>query len=150
MPRGGTVLIFVDESGLPHPNDPNPYPVIAAVAVQESTSKDFSREVFNLKKKFWGVTDPTQWEIKGTKLLSRRAFTCPKKIEFVEEILSLCRKMGLAAFASIMKRPVELSLSLTSKESAHLSKMYQFLLERIDYFVRVRTPDGFGILLFDA
>ena len=70
---------------------PGGYTVWAGVALPTSTSKDFFRELFNLEKKFWKVNEPFDFEIKGRLLLSAKGLTSPKKREFVEEILSLCK-----------------------------------------------------------
>jgi hypothetical protein len=43
------MLIFIDESGQPRPTDPSPFSVLAAIALKEEHSRDFSRELFNLK-----------------------------------------------------------------------------------------------------
>lgn len=85
------MLIFVDESEWPKPSTAAGYTVWAAAALRPQLSKEFSREIFNLEKKFWRISEPHEFEIKGRMLLNKRALTSPKKLEFVEEVLSLCK-----------------------------------------------------------
>lgn len=86
------MLVFADESEWPKPSAPGGYTVWAAVALQPQLSKTFSREIFNLERKFWRINEPHEFEIKGRMLLNKRALTSPKKIEFVEEVLSICKR----------------------------------------------------------
>jgi hypothetical protein len=93
------MLVFVDESEWPRPKAPDGYTVWGAIAIHPSKSKNFVREIFNLKRKFWKVSEPHEFEIKGRLLLNERAMTSPKKCEFCEEIISLCKLSGIKAFA---------------------------------------------------
>lgn len=141
------MLVFVDESGLPHVNDPNPCSTLAGIALEERLSKDFAREIFNLKKKFWGVTGPTEKELKGRLLLNKRSFTSPKKIEFVEELFTLCRQYELQTFATIQERPTQ---EVLIKDSTYLTTEFTYLLERINKFMEENFPDNFALIVFDG
>ena len=66
-------------------------------------SKDFFREIYQPEQKFWKVKDPYEFEIKGKLLLNKTAVTSPKKREFCEEIVSLCKLNGVKAFAAGLK-----------------------------------------------
>ena len=68
-------------------------------------AKSFSVICFNLEKKFWKVEEPFDFEIKGRLLLSRNGLTSPKKREFIEEILSLCKLNQVVAFAMGLRYP---------------------------------------------
>ena len=142
------MLVFADESGKYHPDDPNPYAVLAAVAVDPATNRNLSREIFNLKKKFWGISSPFEWEIKGRKLLSKRAFTSPKKREFVEEIFSLCRACEVTSFATIRDRPVQMAFDIMSETNLPLH--YGRLLERVNGFMEEYHSDQMAMMIFDA
>jgi len=69
------MLIFVDESEWPKPSVAGGYTVWAAIALQPQLSKAFSRELFNLERKFWRINEPHEFEIKGRMLLNKRALT---------------------------------------------------------------------------
>ena len=47
------MLVFIDESGHPHPNDPTTRPVLAAVCFPESAS-GISRQLFAIKRTLLG------------------------------------------------------------------------------------------------
>lgn len=98
-------MVFVDESEYPRPRTPGGYTVWAGVAIPGDNSKDFFRELFNLEKKFWKVSEPYDFEIKGRLLLNSKGLTSPKKREFVEEILSLCKLNLAIAFAVGLRYP---------------------------------------------
>jgi hypothetical protein len=142
------MLVFVDESEWPRPAAPTGYTLWAAVAIQEKTSKQFSRELFNLKRKFWDVQEPHEFEIKGRLLLNRRAFSSPKKIEFVEEVLSLCNQYSVKAFAIGLRAASPQSVLV--KPDTKVFRMLRYLLERVDAMMAEAFPDEMAVLLFDA
>jgi len=141
------MLIFVDESGNPNPADQSPYSVLAAIALQEECSRDFSREIFNLKRMFKGINDPIEWEIHARDLLSGR-FIPPTTREFMKEIFSLCRMYKIVTFASIMKRPTQ--KILIPEENPHIHDLYKYLMRRVDAYVNESFPEQTAIFLFDS
>lgn len=144
------MLVFVDESEWPKPSALEGYTVWAAVALQPQLSKTFSREIFNLEKKFWRINEPHEFEIKGRMLLSKRALTSPKKMEFVEEVLSLCKGYELLAFAVGMRQLVEPMLEGFTLEESRIFKVYHYLLERIETMMQENYPENMAIVLLDA
>lgn len=142
------MLIFVDESGNPNPADQSPYSVLAAIALKEGHSRDFSREIFNLKKMFIkGINDPIEWEIHARELLSGR-YIQPTTREFIEEIFSLCRICEIKTFASIMKRPTQ--EILIHEENPHIHDLYKYLMRRVDACMNELFPEQKAIFLFDS
>ena len=144
------MLVFVDESEWPKPAISEGYTVWAAVALQPQLSKTFSREIFNLEKKFWRINEPHEFEIKGRMLLSKRALTSPKKIEFVEEVLSLCKHYQLLAFAVGMRQLVEPMFEGFTLEESRIFKVYHYLLERIETMMQEDYSEDMAIVLLDA
>ena len=144
------MLIFVDESEWPKPSTLEGYTVWAAVALQPQLSKTFSREVFNLEKKFWRINEPHEFEIKGRMLLSKRALTSPKKVEFVEEVLSICKRYQLLAFAVGMRQLGEPMLTGFTPEESRIFKVYHYLLERIEAMMQEDYPEDMAIVLLDS
>lgn len=144
------MLIFVDESEWPKPSAPDGYTVWAAVALQPQVSKGFSRDIFNLEKKFWRISEPHEFEIKGRMLLNRRALTSPKKLEFVEEVLSLCRQYQLLGFAVGMRQLGEPTLSGFATEDSRIFRVYHYLLERVEAMMQENYPEDMAILLLDS
>ncbi len=137
------MLTFIDESYGPEPIG---FITHSAILVRESINRELSRELFNLKKLFWKVNEPTDLEIKGRNLLSNRAIRRPKNREFVEEIISLMRILKITPFAIIMKGPVS---SLTG-QSEYLHRVYKYLIERVDLFIRENCPENIATIIFDS
>lgn len=144
------MLVFVDESEWPKPSTPGGYTVWAAVALQPQLSKSFSREIFNLERKFWRINEPHEFEIKGRMLLNKRALTSPKKIEFVEEVLSICKRYELLAFVIAMRQVGEPMLKGFSQEESRIFKVYHYLLERVEAMMGENYPEDMAIVLLDS
>lgn len=141
------MLIFVDESEWPAPRGPGGYTVWAAVALDPKAGKQFFREVFNLERKFWKIAEPHEFEIKGRLLLSRRGMTSSKKTEFVEELLSICKRYGIQTFAVGM-RPAQ--PSMPGIPTPNVFRVYHFLLERIEQMMLESLPSEMAIIAFDS
>lgn len=122
----------------------------AAVALQPQLSKAFSREVFNLERKFWRTIEPHEFEIKGRMLLNKRALTSPKKVEFVEEVLSLCKHYQLLGFAVGMRQFEEPMLAGFSSEDSRIFKVYHYLLERVEAMMQESCPHDMAMVLLDS
>jgi hypothetical protein len=65
------------------------------------------------------------------------------KLAFVEEILTLCARYRIHAFASIIPQ------SAPRTEGDFLRKDYAFLFERYFYFLEDRGPEVQGLVIFD-
>ncbi len=142
------MLVFIDESGFPRASDPNLFCTLAAVALPAKKERDFCRELFNLKKRYWHVDNPHDFEIKGRLLLNVSGLRHPKKQNFVDEVMHLCKRYDIVVFATARERPlVEI---MTGVDDQPLSLMYQFLLERINLYMLQNFPDRRGVLFFDS
>ena len=144
------MLVFIDESEWPKPSAPSGYTVWAAVALQPQLSKSFSREIFNLERKFWRINEPHEFEIKGRMLLSSRALTSPKKVEFVEEVVSLCKHYQLLTFAVGMQQLEEPMLAGFSSEESRIFRVYHYLLERVEAMMQESYLDDMAMVLLDS
>ncbi len=142
------VHVFVDESEWPRPKDPEGFTVWAAIALHPSRGRDFFRAVFNLEKKFWKVTEPYEFEIKGRLLLSAAGVTSPKKQEFCEEIISLCRLHGVQAFAVGLKNAQPSSFD--SETEPIVYRAYSRLLERVDAMMSEDFPGEMATIALDS
>ena len=122
---------------------------VGAIAIHPSRSREFFREVYQLERKFWKVSEPYEFEIKGRLLLNRKAITSPKKREFCEELLSLCNLNGVKAFAvglrnlDTMSPPEELTEPI-------IYRAYSRLLERVDAMMSEEHPEGMAIVALDS
>ena len=140
--------VFIDESEWPRPKDPDGFTVWAAIALHPSKGRDFFRAVFNLEKKFWKVSEPYEFEIKGRLLLNTAGMTSPKKQEFCEEILSLCKIHGVQAFAVGLKNAQ--STLFGSETEPLVYRAYSRLLERIDTMMREDHPEEMATIALDS
>ncbi|MBC7076903.1 MAG: DUF3800 domain-containing protein [Synergistales bacterium] len=139
------MLVFVDESGHPHPKDPSPYSVLLAMCFEEHRSRDITRQLYALKKQLLGRPEV---EIKAHQLLNERTFRrIPEKRELVESVVDLVEQMdGLTMFAIIMERPQQVPVS----EPGILPRPHQFLLERVNAYLERRDLDQMGIVIYDS
>jgi hypothetical protein len=142
------MLIFVDESEWPSPKVPNGYTVWGAVAIHPSKSKNFVREIFNLEKKFWKVTEPYEFEIKGRLLLGNRAITSPKKCEFCEEVVSLCKLSNIKAFAIGLRNTSGATFKGLTEPIVY--RAYSLLLERIEAMMVEEFNSDMAIIALDS
>lgn len=141
--RGYVVLVFIDES-YKQANHANPKTTYGVVLVEESQYREFDTKLFNLKKKFFKVSQPHEMELKGRLLLSERAIEMPKNRSLIEQILYLCQEMGIVLFALTQDG----TISMTGK-SDRLPDLYKGILWRINAYMNEKRPDGVATLFFD-
>jgi hypothetical protein len=142
------MFVFVDESEWPRPKTPGGYTVWAGAALHTGKSKDFFRDLFNLEKKFWHVAEPYDFEIKGRLLLSRKALSSPKKREFVEELLSLCKLSQVIAFAVGLRYPQTPAMQGFSEPNTFI--VISDLVERVEAMMAERYPNESAVVVFDS
>lgn len=142
------MLVFVDESEWPRPKDPNGFTVWGAIAIHPSRSREFFREVYQLERKFWKVLEPYEFEIKGRLLLSRTGVTSPKKREFCEELISLCKLNGVRAFAAGLRNFDTTDLEDLTEPTVY--RAYSRLLERVNAMMVDEHPDDMAIVALDS
>ncbi len=96
-------MVFVDESEWPRPKDPSGFTVWAAIAIDPKDSKDFFRNSLQLKRRFLPFDEADDYEIKGRRLLSRRAVRTPWKAAFCKEVVTLYKATNVKAFAAVLR-----------------------------------------------
>lgn len=101
-----------------------------------------------MERKFWKVSEPYEFEIKGRLLLNRKAVTSPKKQEFCEEVLSLCKLNGVKAFAAGLKN-VDMTAAQELPEPA-VYRAYSRLLERVDAMMSEEHEDDMAVVALDS
>lgn len=143
------MLVFVDESEWPRPKDPNGFTVWGAIAIHPRRSREFFREVYQLEQKFWKVSSPYEFETKGRLLLSVAGMTSPKKREFCEELISLCKLNGVKAFAAGLRNTSAVTSSEELTEPV-VYRAYSRLLERVDAMMSEDHDDGMAIVALDS
>ena len=122
------MLVFIDESGHPHPNDPSTRPVLAAVCFPQRASRSISRQLFAIKRSRLG-NERAGLELKANAILNRRTFTRKPEIrELVEETFDQIRNIDLTIFAVIMEKPAD----VIPRNSPLLPRQYRYILQRGD------------------
>ena len=136
------MLVFIDESGKPHPNDATLKPVLCCVCIKENDIREITQKVYALKNRYFGSND----EIKSTDLISRRTIknNVRKNIDFVNDFVGIACSYDIKVFSIIMKRP---TTAMTISPS-HLPKQYYLLLKRVEYFCENYNHDKV-MLIFD-
>ena len=142
------VLVFVDESEWPRPKDPDGFTVWGCIAIHPKRSRDFSRQIYELERKFWKISEPYKFEIKGRLLLKKNFMTSPKKQEFCDELLSLCKLTEVKAFAYGLRNSD--ALSSGDLEEPVVYRAYSRLLERVNAMMSEDHQDDMAIVALDS
>lgn len=127
------MLVFIDESGFPHPHDPASRPVLAAVCMRQQDSREISRMVYAIQRQVLGPREQYD-ELKARNLVNRRTFRrVEAKRELVEAFFAGIRNMPITLFAVVMRRPQQPIV-----DSPRLPDQYRYLLQR----AHLLLPDG--------
>jgi len=139
------MLIFIDESGFPHPSDSTHNPVLAAVCLPERGHRSLCRNMYAIKRRFFSSPEK---ELKAKELLRPYTFErTDRRRELVECIFDLIRETELAIFAMIMEHPTR----MPETPEGHIPIQYRFLLERINFYIASLADDrDMAILVFDG
>ena len=123
-----SMLVFIDESGHPHPNDSTQNPVLLAVCIHEDDIKSITNKIYKLKDQYYGK----QSEIKSTKLIRKATIVNNRTNNkaYVEGMIDIVSSYDCAVFAVIMDKPSE---EIVTPEN-HLPKQYYLLMKKIEYY----------------
>ncbi len=122
------MLVFIDESGHPHPNDPTTRPVLAAVCFPESESRTIGRLLFGIKRSLLG-NERAGKELKANHLLNSRTFNRrPELRELVEEVFDQIQNLNITIFAVVMEKPE----TVISRDDDYLPRQYRYILQRVN------------------
>ena len=128
------MLVFVDESGHPHPNDSTVNPLLLGVCIHERDVKSITNQIFKIKDSYYGRQD----EIKSTSLIREQTITKnrTKNKGFVEEFVSTVCSFNITVFSIIMSlppKPLEMDGNCLPKQYHHLMKKVEFFCENHHY-----------------
>ncbi len=139
------MLVFLDESGLPHPNDSTTKPVVVSVCISRQETRSIAAQIYALKRRL-GTPDV---ELKGVKLINRRVFERrSNEWETVEAFFDLCRSLPFVLFAVVMEHPTELPFSNEAEGQTFLPNQYRYLLQRVNQYAE--DSGKMATLLFDG
>jgi len=138
------MLAYVDESGQPHPNDPNAWSVLVALCIDEHLHRGLSAGLHTIKRNLLPHRQ-MPFELKAKKVMNRRTFDrIPAKRELVASVFDLMMRTDVVIFSIIMPRPSK----LPTTPAGHLPRYCAFLLQRIDALARIK--DEYALLIYDG
>ena len=138
------MLTFIDESGIPHPNDASTRPVVAAICFDEGDSRTISRRLYAMKRDLLGSARADA-ELKGKKLLKEKTYLNSSASRmFAEDFFAALRDWGVNVFATIMQAP----FSPHPEPGGLLETRFRYLLQRIELLAAER--DTYASVLFDG
>jgi hypothetical protein len=138
------MLVFIDESGHPHPKDSTTRPVLAAACINQLDCREISRTMFGIKR---GILGPERQhvELKARDLLTRGTFRrVPEKRELVEQFFAELRDLPVTLFAIIMERPTR----QIPRDRPYLPIQYRYVLQRAHSLVP--SVDRMSVILVDG
>lgn len=136
------MLVYLDESGHPHPNDASERPVVVAACIQDRHARTMAGRLHGLKR---DVLGKERMEMKGVKLINRATFRRrPMEVAFVEEFFSALLNLPITVFAMIMERPTE----APDPNDMKLPDQFRFLTQRVQLLAE--SKEEMATLLFDG
>lgn len=85
-------ILYLDDSGKVHPNDPAKVAAFAGFSVREDRWHKLLRQVSGLKGKFAQARKPHEWEVKSDAFLTPNNWQRAKKRNFCFELASILRR----------------------------------------------------------
>jgi len=137
------MLVFIDESGKPHPKDSTNNPVLCAVCIKERDIKLLSQKIFNLKMKIYGKDT----EVKSTSLIRRQIFTknMTNNKKYVDDLVKIACSFDIRVFAIIMEKP-GIPFVLTKML---IPRHYKLIISRVENYCKKYNCEK-AILVFDV
>lgn len=137
------MLVFLDESGIPHPNDSSTRPVIVGICIDRENVRAVSAQLYSMKRRL-GTPNA---ELKGSKYITPRVFrNRPNEWEVVESFFDLCRSSPFTLFAVVMEHPEQLPYGREAEN--YLPNEYRYLLQRINQLAE--ETNRMATVLFDG
>ena len=136
------MLAFIDESGHPHPNDPNIRPVVVAACFSERDSRRISGRIHAIKR---DLLNNERMELKGVNLLNRRTYRVkPDYVGFLEEFFSTLMNLPITLFSVIMEGP----FNSAERQDDFLPNRFRYLVQRIELLAEFN--DEMATIMFDG
>ncbi len=138
------MLAFIDESGQPHPNDPNAYSTLVALCMHEADHRELSRQLYGVKRALLGRNTP--YELKALEVLNARTYVRQRESKWAlaERCYALFDEIDLTAFAIVMHRPAQ----EPNIRPDWLPYQHIFLLQRVNALAKARSEQA--ILIYDG
>ena len=136
------MLVFIDESGHPHPNDSSTRPVVVAACLAERDARLISGRLHALKRDF---LNKERMELKGSNLLNRHTFrNKPDYVGFLEEFFSTLLNLPVTFFTTIMESP----FNPTTGSESLLPNRFRYLVQRVELLAEEKSE--MATIMFDG
>lgn len=136
------MLVFIDESGHPHPNSDDKRPVVVAVCIEAEHSRLISGRIHSLKR---DMLNRERFELKGSNLLNTSTFRRrPDYANFAEEFFSTIMDLPLTVFAVVMEAP----FVARETDDNYLPNRFRYLVQRVQLLAEEK--DKMATILFDG
>ncbi len=162
-----SVLIFLELSRWRRPRTEDYYATIAGAAFAEAGYDDFCRKFFRLKAKFFKREGLSEYPLRGSSLLNRRAIAGGyRKQEFVRELFSLCRLQQVTTFSTTRKYAgtennsgpetpqiypsIEFVTSRDLFSAVSIPLLLAYLIERANSFMLEKHPGQTAKMIFSG
>jgi len=136
------MLIFIDESGHPHVNDPTTRPVVVAICMSDKDSRAISGRIHGLKRDILGRE---QMELKAVNMINRRTFRRkPDFVQFLDEFFSALLNLPINVFSVVMEAP----FAAIQPGNNLLPNRFRYLVQRVQLLAEEQNE--MATLLFDG
>ncbi|MBI4732765.1 MAG: DUF3800 domain-containing protein [Chloroflexi bacterium] len=139
------MLVFIDESGVPHPNDSCIKSTVTAVCLPESVHRRIDTQLFSMKKKFLGNPEI---ELKSKNFLKPHVYEhLANHRELIESTFEMIGETELSIYATIVDRPTH----TLEYPPEFLPVQYVRLLERVHaHLTEYCPPTEMAIIIYDG
>ena len=160
-----SVLVFVDESRWQPAGKNDQFITWAGVAFDEIQYDEFCRKVLGLKNKFFKRGEIGDYPLQGRSLLCNRALESYRKVEFIRDLLSLCRLQHVVTFSNtriaqsgthgacrVVDHDLKGKFTSTRRSESHsrIGFGLDYLIERINSFMLEEHPGAMAKLVFQS
>ena len=142
---GPTRVLYLDDSGKPHPGDSTGAVVIAGFSVPSEEAQTLHRRIAGAKSHFFHqLGDPSGWEMKSSKMMRRRRLRSTRYRNFVDEVLRILGTLDCTVYSvSIEKRNMAHQMKLSTTMPLQLQVL-------IRHFAReCEAEGGTGMIVSD-
>ena len=136
------MLVYIDESGHPHPNSGDIRPVVVAVCIEAEHSRLISGRIHSLKR---DLLNRERMELKGSNILNRGTYQ--RRADFAgfsEEFFSTIADLPLTIFSVVMQAP----FTVPEVDDNFLPNRFRYLVQRVQLLAEEK--DKMATILFDG
>ena len=140
-----TRVLFLDDSGKPHPRDSSGAVVIAGFSIPSEHVQLLHRRIAGAKSRFFPQRgDPSQWEIKASKMNGRRRRRTIRFQRFVDEVLRILGSLDCTVYSVSMDKR---NMAHVMELSATMPLQLQVLIGHFTY--ECEAEGGTGMIVSD-